>query len=232
MKDVDKLGIVIMDTPNSIRSKTDEEIIKESPGYNCVYLPNGDYLRLNLWTPEIQYFVNLPKGLNILEIGTGDGGTSSLLSLNAAIVVTIDIFDSYKTNNVFYQKRWIKDDITRVLNSLLLFNNLIVMAGPSKIVVPCLQDRFFDAVFIDADHTYEGVKDDYMSSYSKLKDDGIFIFHDYDYNEDYKKNFPMDEIEAKIWETYGVKKFVDELYNPQEIERVGCSAIVHKKEIK
>jgi len=54
-------------------------------------------------------------------------------------------------------------------------------------------DAIFDFVFIDAEHTYEGVRDDIAAWRSKVKPGGLLCGHDYD------ENF------------VGVRKAVDEL---------------------
>jgi len=38
--------------------------------------------------------------------------------------------------------------------------------------------NYYDCIFIDADHTYEGVKKDFENSLNFLNDSGIIIFHD------------------------------------------------------
>lgn len=43
----------------------------------------------------------------------------------------------------------------------------------------CLEDNSLDLVFLDADHTYEGVKKDIIAWLPKLKTNGILSGHDY-----------------------------------------------------
>lgn len=42
-----------------------------------------------------------------------------------------------------------------------------------------LPDKYFDFVFIDADHTYEGVISDIVAWYPKVKEGGALCGHDY-----------------------------------------------------
>ena len=44
-----------------------------------------------------------------------------------------------------------------------------------------LSDRYLDFVYIDADHSYEGVKKDITVAKRKIRDDGYLIFNDYTY---------------------------------------------------
>lgn len=41
-----------------------------------------------------------------------------------------------------------------------------------------VEDLKFDVIFIDADHSYEGVKKDYDNSLRHINDGGLIIFHD------------------------------------------------------
>ena len=58
----------------------------------------------------------------------------------------------------------------------------------------------FDMIYIDADHSYEGVKRDLEISYKKVKNGGYIMGHDYEQN--FKK--------TKNVYNHGVKKAVDE----------------------
>ena len=40
-------------------------------------------------------------------------------------------------------------------------------------------DKSFDIILLDADHSYLGVSEDFYAYEDKLKDDGLFVFHDY-----------------------------------------------------
>jgi hypothetical protein len=42
--------------------------------------------------------------------------------------------------------------------------------------------NYFDAVYIDADHSYEGVMRDLQSAFGVVKDGGWIMGHDYDHN--------------------------------------------------
>jgi len=54
-----------------------------------------------------------------------------------------------------------------------------------------------DLLFIDSDHSFEGVKIAYESWYPHVKDGGMIAFHDYHPNK------------------WGVKKFIDEIASKQ-----------------
>jgi cephalosporin hydroxylase len=109
----------------------------------------------------------------VLEIGTFSGGTAlvwaHLVHLNDGIVYTLDNL-SPKPKMVYkrhpFKKRII--ELRGDSHGKETKNYVHSILGTSKI----------DFLFIDGDHTYEGVKDDFFS-YSKLvKDGGWIAFHD------------------------------------------------------
>ena len=75
----------------------------------------------------------------------------------------------------------------------------------------------FDIIFIDGDHTYEGVKLDFFNYASFLKDDGLLIFDDYN----------------KAPTNKGVFKFInDHLINNSNYEHIQFYDNEHKGEFK
>ena len=67
-----------------------------------------------------------------------------------------------------------------------------ILRGPTTQMAQYVPDESVDLVYVDADHSYEGVKNDILAWWPKLKSGGYFAFHDY-------------EMEA-----YGVKQAVQE----------------------
>jgi hypothetical protein len=55
-------------------------------------------------------------------------------------------------------------------------------------------------IYIDGDHSYNGVKKDLMNAYNKIKDHGYIMGHDYEMNME----------KARNTYDFGVKKAVDE----------------------
>jgi uncharacterized Rossmann fold enzyme len=70
-----------------------------------------------------------------------------------------------------------------------------VIRKPSTEAANAINDASLDFVFIDADHSYNGCKNDIYAWYPKVKDGGLFSGHDYE-NTDFPK--------------FGVKQAVDE----------------------
>ncbi|GFE71021.1 hypothetical protein CFPU101_36310 [Chroococcus sp. FPU101] len=53
--------------------------------------------------------------------------------------------------------------------------------GDSSSWLNTFADHYFDFIYIDGDHIYEGVKKDVQAASSKVKEDGFLIFNDYTY---------------------------------------------------
>lgn len=66
--------------------------------------------------------------------------------------------------------------------------------------IPLIPDNSLDYVYMDADHSYEGMKRDLQLIQPKLKPDGLLMGHDYE----------MNFAKAKIPWKFGVQQAVDE----------------------
>jgi predicted O-methyltransferase YrrM len=115
------------------------------------------------WEWLIENAIGDKKDLNILEIGCYDGGSSYYLSNFAKNMITID-------NN----------DPCRFDPSKLPCPNYKYVAGDSH--DPAMGKLFaeheWDFVFIDGDHSYEGVKADFYNVLPYLKKKTPVAFHD------------------------------------------------------
>ena len=139
--------------------------------------------------------------INILEIGTLFGISIQLiikeLKLNN-VEAFVDIIDSL---NGFYNKH--TDPITEYNVSVDIFNENMKMNGINQkkinlITMYSTEGRInfkfnpYDIIFVDGDHSYLGVENDFNLSNSNLNKNGILVFDDYKNN-----NWP------------GVTEFVD-----------------------
>ncbi len=70
--------------------------------------------------------------------------------------------------------------------------------GDSSTILSSFTDEYFDWIYIDADHAYEGVCKDIQQGYPKVKPDGMMVFNDY-------TNWSVCEIMP-----YGVARAVNE----------------------
>ena len=122
------------------------------------YTPQQKFAEL---TPFLEFIIKDTNCNNALEIGTGNGGLTYILSTLFDKVVTIDIM-----NEVQYEK----DNIIRLIANS---HNLSSQEW-EKIV----QFYPYDLIFIDGDHSYEGVKQDFEIYSPLLAFGGIVAFHD------------------------------------------------------
>lgn len=78
-----------------------------------------------------------------------------------------------------------------------------------------LQDIKIDFLFIDGDHTYEGVKKDFDLYTQLLSDNGVIIIHDTD--ENYENNLIVSEDAKKDYHKFdGPSKLIKELQDNPE----------------
>lgn len=198
--------------------------------YASVCLPDGSYRQIELFNDEIAYFWRMPRCKAVLELGTSFGGTTAILSLVGESVVTIDLFDPNRLEYTLYKERWETNNVQTVLDGLKQFSNIIPIIGDTKKVVPLLKDEFFDFVFIDADHTYQGVKTDTENVYPKLKSTGKIMFHDAYFSPVIMDWFSEKlRQEAKLYE--GINRYIHEIADGKYIDFVGVSAIIRKEHI-
>ncbi len=117
----------------------------------------------------------------ILEIGTAQGGTLFLLSKSAdsdCILLSMALPDVGKTEGYFsYRIPFYKSFASNNQKIRLIRKN---SHDPSTLVQvkKILKNKEIDLLFIDGDHTYEGVKQDFEMYAPLVKKNGIIAFHD------------------------------------------------------
>jgi cephalosporin hydroxylase len=106
------------------------------------------------------------------EIGTFDGGTSLLFSKFLTTVELMVCIDLYVKNK----------EILKLLappkQRLHFFDMPSYSARTVERMAKLLNGRTIDALFIDGDHRYEGVKQDFLSYSPFVKEGGLILFHD------------------------------------------------------
>lgn len=133
---------------------------------------------------EIVDFLKLAKELNpkvILEIGTGSGGTLFLYTTIAApeaSIISIDLpkpsigagYPAFKAT-LFKSFEWNGQRIHLLRADSHDFNTLAEIRT-------ILSDCQVDLLFIDGDHSYEGVKKDFEMYSPLVRKGGVVVFHD------------------------------------------------------
>lgn len=153
-------------------------------------------IRYRIELPSLMAELGLP--MTAAEIGVAEGFNSADLLSNG--IKTLYMVDAWRNlnqsvdgNNVqsWHDKNY-NDAIERVKNYPTAF---IICRGLSVEMSKQIPDNSLGLVYIDCDHSYEGVKADIEAYFPKLVDGGIMAFHDYENK------------------AYGVKRAVQEFCN-------------------
>ncbi|MBC5796696.1 class I SAM-dependent methyltransferase [Sphaerospermopsis sp. LEGE 00249] len=140
----------------------------------------------------------------VLEIGLKNAGNSFLFLHyldNVEDLICIDI----KLNNLG------KLNCLKKNSQKILFIEGSSQSDFSiKKVVQKLNGRFIDLLFIDGDHSYDGVKNDFYAYQHLVKDGGIIVFHDIvsDKNE---SEYEQSSFRESLIYSGGVPKFWNEI---------------------
>lgn len=108
---------------------------------------------------------------SFLDVGFSAGINNTILNkfFKFENIVGIDLFGSNISGNVFLSNVQFK-------NLTLLCNN----TNDKKTISKAKLLGPYDLIFIDADHSYEGVKKDFYNYLPLLKKNGVIGFHDVD----------------------------------------------------
>jgi Methyltransferase domain len=135
----------------------------------------------------------LPKNSVVAEVGTQYGRFAEMI---------YSITQPQKLHLIDYSFDLFKQELSQPENSLLQNGieqgNVELHEGDSSTILSSFPDEYFDWIYIDADHAYEGVCKDIQQGYPKVKPDGMMVFNDY-------TNWSVGEFIP-----YGVAKAVNE----------------------
>jgi hypothetical protein len=161
------------------------------------------------------------KNLIIAEIGVFKGDFSKIIyeKMSPKELHLIDIFSGMTCsgdkdgNNIEHRDIGVE---YKKIKEWAIDKNVIVHKGYSTDILNTFDDDYFDLIYIDGDHSYEGVKKDMNVSFKKIKNNGYMCGHDYN-----KNSFP------------GVVNAVNEFcrLNNLQIEKItkdGCPTFVIK----
>jgi predicted O-methyltransferase YrrM len=112
--------------------------------------------------------LNPQKGL---EIGNANGGTTLFFQALAPLVVSMDLYEVGSEDGVFPVE--MLDDVKFILGDCHEQD----MLRQAEEFAP------YDFLFIDGDHTVEGVRKDYDMYAPLVRKGGIVAFHDWGYQE-------------------------------------------------
>ena len=160
---------------------------------------------LNFDTRE-EMFLHLPKKGKILEIGVFKGNFSDFLfkQMLPTELHLIDLFEGVMCSGNADGNNTVNLDLN-TSHKLLTerykdSSTVFIKKGKSCDVFNEYPDEYFDIIYIDGDHSYEGVMKDLEYSLQKINSNGYICGHDYEVNK-FKTDFTYD---------FGVKQAVDE----------------------
>lgn len=113
---------------------------------------------------------------NCVEIGRYQGGSSILMSSAGARLLSIDAHVFKHESGVFGKR--LDDYLGIVLHLLGLRERVNIVIADSQIYSNAHLRATVDLIFIDGDHTYRGVRNDYHNWIDTVKKGGYVLFHD------------------------------------------------------
>ena len=183
------------------------------------------------------------KSINILEIGSWFGASTltwgqaiSLYFSKDSSITCVDAWEPYFDMEVHKDSNYAKE-MESLLESDFAYNIFLHNSGTlkdrmtiqhfrgkTKDVLCHLKDSYYDLVFIDADHTYNPVKEDIKEAIRLVNDDGIICGDDlnlqmHEISEDFAlknkhKDFIKDPLTGKNFHpgvTVAIKEFFTEV---------------------
>ena len=154
----------------------------------------------------IKYYCNKLSNPKIIEIGVFKGDFLDYLvkECNIGTIDAVDLFEGTTCsgdadgNNVVYYDVGIS--YVELLEKYKYMQNIKIHKSNSITFLQNQYDNTYDIIYIDGDHSYNGVKNDLINAYRKIKNGGYIMGHDYEMNMN----------KAKTSYNFGTKQAVDE----------------------
>jgi hypothetical protein len=145
------------------------------------------------------------KELKICEIGVYEGLYANVISseLPLSEIHLIDLWDP--DGNDFFYSEFDDDQMNGAYEKVRTrFNgnpNIKILKGDSKELFGNFKDGYFDWIYIDGDHSYEGVLSDLKNWFPKVKKGGVISGHDFD-----------PDLGWEISSKFGVNQAIDDFF--------------------
>ena len=149
------------------------------------------------WTGVLREMKGKP-GLSYLEVGVYEGRSflwvvDNILTHPSSKAVAIDTFDKFGPTD---PEKVFRENVRRSGRT----NNIEVIKGFSRRALRTLKPNSLDLIYIDGDHTSKSVLMDAILSWDLLKDGGILIFDDYNWDfalpTEMRPTFALDVFQA------------------------------------
>jgi lipopolysaccharide biosynthesis glycosyltransferase len=157
----------------------------------------------------IVFFSKLIHRPRILEIGIFKGQFFDFIFSNCApeILDGVDLFEGITCsgdangNNLEYCN--IEEEYNKLKEKYKTNQNVRLLKSYSVTHLVDCQDNYYDIIYIDGDHSYNGVINDLENAFKKIKPNGYIMGHDYEINSNKTSNQYM----------FGVKDAVTDFCN-------------------
>jgi len=146
----------------------------------------------------------------LLEIGTATGGTLFMLTQIAAEdaeIYSIDLPLGPYGAGYFKYKIPLFKSFTKKQQKINLIRKDSHDINTVHLIQSLLNNKKLDFLFIDGDHTYEGVKKDFKLYSPLVKSDGLIAFHDIK-KDLLDSNVEVDKFWQEIKNKYQFKEFI------------------------
>ncbi|MGH7801501.1 MAG: class I SAM-dependent methyltransferase [Thermodesulfobacteriota bacterium] len=130
--------------------------LREKHLRNCIVVPERAVL-----------LERLPKGGVVAEVGTLHGEFAHQI---------LHIVEPRELHLIDHE---IQPTVRKMADDPSLRRRLHIHHRDSVEALDSFTDQYFDWIYIDAQHTYDGVKRDIGAACRKIKSDGLLIFNDY-----------------------------------------------------
>lgn len=139
---------------------------------------------------ELYALSDICEGKKVLELGSMVGMSSYVIGNVCSSLDCVDLWSDNQDHLIKHDPNQAQIYKNLKLSNMyeLFLSNCSVFINTGKInmhrgktldVVDEFSDKSFDVILLDADHSYHGVSRDFYAYENKLKDDGLFVFHDY-----------------------------------------------------
>lgn len=171
----------------------------------------------------------VPKESKICELGVFIGDLTKAIDelCSPSELIAVDMFEGIVGSGDQDGNNFKFVDLNKYYNYLINFftnHPVKIIKGDTVSVLEKYPDEYFDCIYIDADHSYEGSKRDIICSYKKLKKNGFLMGHDYG----------MNMQKAKKTYEFGVNRAVNEFCEKNNLQIYalaldGCISFAIKK---
>lgn len=119
-----------------------------------------------------------------VELGVAEGLFSrDILSWGVKKLYSVDLWESHpdRSGDVASPQEWHTSNYQNVKKLLSEFGDRSeILRGYTSAMAQFVANDSCDLIYVDADHSYQGVKNDIKAWWNKLKKGGIMAFHDYE----------------------------------------------------